>query len=207
MDTRGREDGVRSKRDQVTTCPTLETERLVLRPLSAGDVNALHSVSNEPLVRRYLWDDEPVSKAKIEDIVARSERMFSGESLGLFGVRLRDSEELVGFCGFLRLEGMEEPEIAYELSREVWGGGLATEAARECVRYAFEVAGIERVIAGTDAVNAASLRVMEKLGMKPIGNVNPRLPEDPYYALYRRDFFTPEAPTGATHKREKEQPS
>lgn len=207
MDTRGRKDRVRSKRDQVTTCPTLETERLVLRPLSAADVNALHSVSNEPLVRRYLWDDQPVSRARIEKLVAQSGRMFYEEGLGLFGVRLQGDDRLVGFCGFLRLEGMEEPEIAYELVPGLWGGGLATEAARECVRYAFEVVGLERVIAGTDAPNAASLRVMEKLGMEPVGSINPRLPDDPYYALYRKDFFATGASIGHAHEREKEQSS
>jgi RimJ/RimL family protein N-acetyltransferase len=47
------------------------------------------------------------------------------------------------------------------------------------VRYAFEEVGIERVIAGADAPNTASLRVMEKLGMKYVGNINARAPEEP----------------------------
>lgn len=169
--------------------PTLETERLLLRPLSEADVDALRRISNEPLVRRYLWDDEPVSRSKIEKLVAEGERMFSGEGLGLFGVRLRGGEELAGFCGFLRLEGMEEPEIAYELLPGLWGGGLATEGARACIRYAFEMVGLERVIAGADAPNTASLRVIEKLGMKSLGNINPGAPEEPYFALYREDFI------------------
>lgn len=46
-----------------------------------------------------------------------------------------------------------------------------------------------RVIAGADAPNAASLRVIEKLGMKPVGDLNPRVPDDPYHALYREDFL------------------
>jgi len=169
--------------------PALETERLSLRPLSQHDVDALHRISNEPLVRRYLWDDEPVSRAKIEDVVAQSGRMFSEEGLVLFGVRPRGSEELAGFCGFLRLAGKGEPELGYELTLGLWGRGLATEAARACLRHAFEVAGLERVIAGADAPNVASLRVIQKLGMEPIGNANPHAPDEPYYALYREKFF------------------
>ncbi|HSK99840.1 MAG TPA: GNAT family N-acetyltransferase [Rubrobacteraceae bacterium] len=169
--------------------PVLETERLVLRPLSAADAAALYRISNDPAVRRYLWDDRPVSRATIEEVVTQSARLFSEEGLGLFGIRLQDSEEVVGFCGFARLAGMEEVEIVYELDPELWGRGLATEAARACLGYAFGEVGLERIIAGTDRPNAASLRLIEKLGMRSIGNVNPRAPEDPYFALNRRDFL------------------
>lgn len=170
--------------------PTLETGRLVLRPLAETDVDELYRISNEPLVRRYLWDDEPVPRTKIEEVVTQSMRMFSEEGLGLFSINLRGGEELVGFCGFLRLEGMEEIELGHELAPELWGRGLATEAVRACLRYAFEEVDMRRVIAGADAPNAASLRVIEKLGMKPTGNINPRAPDTPYYVLYREDFST-----------------
>jgi RimJ/RimL family protein N-acetyltransferase len=115
--------------------------------------------------------------------------MFSEERIGVFGIRMRGREDLLGFCGFVRLEGMEEPELWYELTQKVWGRGIATEAARACVRYAFEEVGMERLIAGVDAPNRASLRVIEKLGMKDLGNINPSAPEEPYFALYREDFF------------------
>ena len=115
--------------------------------------------------------------------------MFSEEGIGLFGIRMRGGRDLLGFCGFVRPGGMEEPELCYELTPEVWGRGLATEASRACLRYAFGEAGFERVIAGSDAPNGASLRVIEKLGMKPAGNINPNAPDGPYHALYRKDFF------------------
>jgi RimJ/RimL family protein N-acetyltransferase len=97
--------------------PTLETERLVLRPLSGEDAHALRCISNEAAVRRYLRDGEPVEEATILDLISRSIRMFSEEGISLFGVRRHGSENLIGFCGFVRLEGMEEPELAYELTR------------------------------------------------------------------------------------------
>jgi RimJ/RimL family protein N-acetyltransferase len=171
-----------------SNAPTLETERLLLRPLAEADLKDLHRISNDPLVRRYLWDDVPVSKDMIERVLAQSARMFSEEGLGLFGVRLRGGEELLGFCGFARWEGVEEVELTYELLPELWGRGLATEAARACLRYAFEEVGLQHVIAGADAPNVASLRVIEKLGMKPLGNINPHAPDAPYYVLYREDF-------------------
>ena len=107
----------------------------------------------------------------------------------MFGVRMRPSEDLLGFCGFVRLAGREEPELWFELTQKVWGCGLATEAAWACVRYAFEEVGMERVVAGAAAPNTASLRVIEKLGMKYLGNINSGAPEEPYFALCREDFF------------------
>jgi [ribosomal protein S5]-alanine N-acetyltransferase len=169
--------------------PMLETERLVLRPLSADEADSLHRISNEPNVLLYLWDNELVSEATIKSLIAQSDRMFSKEKIGVFSIRMRGRDDLLGFCGFVRLGGMEESELWYELTQKVWGRGLATEAARACVRYAFEDVGMERVIAGADAPNTASLRVIEKLGMKYLDNISPSAPGEPYFVLYREDFF------------------
>ena len=119
--------------------------------------------------------------------------MFSEKGVGLFSVRIRGDEELIGFCGFVQLEGMEEMELSYGLTREVWGRGLATEASRVCLRFAFEEAGLERAIAGADASNGGSLRVIEKLGMRHVVRINPKVPAEPYQALYREAFFATSA--------------
>jgi len=177
-----------NRRTHAGDAPTLETDRLVLRPIAAQDADGLHRISNEPGVRRYLWDDGPVEKATIRDLISQSIQMFSEESIGLFGIRRRCSESLIGFCGFVRLAGMDEPELAYELTQRAWGKGLATEASLACLRHAFEDADPGRVIAGADAQNAASLRVIEKLGMRFLGNMNPNGPEEPYYGVYQEVF-------------------
>jgi RimJ/RimL family protein N-acetyltransferase len=178
-----------SRRASSGDAPLLETDRLVLHPLAADDAGALHRISNEPAVRRYLWDDEPVDEATIRDLISRSVRMYSEGGIGLFGVRMRGGDDLLGFCGFVRLESMQEPELAYEMTQAAWGAGLATEASVACIRHAFEEAGLERVVAGADAENAGSLRVIEKLGMGFLGNIHASAPDEPYYALYREGFL------------------
>ena len=170
--------------------PVIQTERLALRPLEETDADALRRISNEPDVRRYLWDDEPVPEAAILDVIAGSKRSFSESGVGFFGVRFRGSEVLLGFCGFGQTTGgPEETEIVYELSSRLWGRGLATEAARACLRYAFMRTNLKRVVAGADAPNVASLRVIEKLGMKPVGEIAPGQPGVPFFALSRDDFL------------------
>lgn len=164
--------------------PALETERLTLRPLSASDLDAVHRISNDPLVRRYLWDDQPVLKDAVEGVISRSLQCFAEEGCGLFGVRLRDGE-LIGYCGLLHVETTGRVELLYALMPKWWGKGLATEAALACLRFAFEEGGLERVVAGADPPNTASLRVIEKLGMSPIGEI---LPGVPYFELTREEF-------------------
>jgi ribosomal-protein-alanine N-acetyltransferase len=74
--------------------------------------------------------------------------------------------ELIGFCGLGFWRDGLEPEIGWWLARRHWGRGLATEAARCALRDALERVGLERIISVAEAGNAASRRIMEKLGLK-----------------------------------------
>ena len=176
--------------------PVIETERLVLRPVSSDDLAAAHRVFDDPAVRRYLWDDGPVSVEATASVLEASARDFSERGVGLFGVRLRGLEELVGLCGLRWEEGIGDMEIMYCLLPELWGRGLATEAAEACLRFAFEEAGPERVMAGADEPNTSSLRVIEKLGMRFVGRILPAAPEAPYFVLNRADFPRADAKGG-----------
>ena len=166
----------------------IETARLDLRPLGPDDLALMHRMWNDPLVGRYLCDGESVSVETAGAWLDRSARDFSERGLGLFGVRLRGERNLIGFCGFLPVEALGEQEVMYGLSPEWWGRGLATEAAEGCLRFAFEEAGLGRVLAGADEPNTASLRVIKKLGMKYVGKILPTAPEVPYFALTREEF-------------------
>ena len=172
----------------VPATPVLETERLTLRPISNDDLAATHRVFDDPAVRRYLWDDRPVSLEATASVVQASARDFSERGVGLFGVRLRGAEELVGLCGLRWEDGIGDMEIIYCLLPELWGRGLATEAAEACLRFAFEEVRLERVMAGADEPNAASLRIIEKLGMRFVGRILPAALEAPYFVFNRADF-------------------
>jgi [ribosomal protein S5]-alanine N-acetyltransferase len=100
----------------VRDAPELETSRLILRPLSGTDLDAAHHVSKDPLVRRHLWDDEPVAKAAVEGVISRSLKTFAEKGFGLFGMRLRAGDgELIGYCGLLHLGVTWRVELLYAL--------------------------------------------------------------------------------------------
>jgi RimJ/RimL family protein N-acetyltransferase len=144
----------------------LETERLRLRPLTPEDAEELYRLWTDPGVREHLWDGEVIPREQTEEAIRRSRELFETAGLGLWAVLPRDSEELAGFCGYWFFRDPPELELLYGIAAERWGAGLATEAARAMLRYGFEDLGFERIAASTDAANAASVRILEKLGMR-----------------------------------------
>lgn len=144
----------------------LATGRLRLRPLCHDDVEALHRLHNDPEVRRYLWDNQQISTEHVREIVDESQACFNDLGAGFFAIEMLDMPgELVGFCGYRRFEGSDQPELLYGILPEFWGQGLVTEAAKAVLRHGFEACGMERVIAATDTPNQASVRVLQRLGM------------------------------------------
>lgn len=144
----------------------LQTRRLVLRPIAHADVPALHHFWTDPDVRRYLWDNEIISVAKVEELVASSEAFFEAAHSGFFTIEMIDnSGVLVGFCGHRQFEDDASVELLYGILPGYWGEGLVTEAATEVLRHGFHDCGFERVIAATDTPNQKSVNVMQRLGM------------------------------------------
>ena len=91
---------------------------------------------------------------------------FDRHGFGFWGVRERGGEELIGFCGLRYVEPGADVEILYGIDPPLWGRGYATEAARALLAWAFRETGLTRILAGADAPNRASFRVLEKLGMR-----------------------------------------
>jgi ribosomal-protein-alanine N-acetyltransferase len=144
---------------------SFETERLRLRPLTPDDVDDLHRLWVEPGVRRYLWDDEVIPRERVAAIVEESVASFESRGYGLWAVSPLAGEALLGFCGFWLFHEPPRLELLYGVAPAHWNRGFATEAARAVMRYGFEELSFERVEASTDAANAASARVMERIGM------------------------------------------
>jgi ribosomal-protein-alanine N-acetyltransferase len=146
--------------------PTLTTERLLLRPLDDSDISDLHEFWNDPEVRRYLWEDQIMSRDAVAQIVADSVRRFQALGSGFFAIEIAAKPgSLVGFCGHREFEDGEQVELLFGIVPEFWGEGFVTEAAMEVLRHGFETCGIDRVIAATETPNQRSVRVLQRLGM------------------------------------------
>ena len=145
----------------------LETERLVLRPYEERDFEALHALYSQPEVARWLYYDAATpeeSRSRLERKVGMRE--LTEETGGIAAaVELRDGTyvgDVVLFYGSVEHRGLE---LGFSFDPSHQGHGYATEAARAVVDWAF-AAGFHRVFGRLEPRNAASARVLEKLGMR-----------------------------------------
>jgi ribosomal-protein-alanine N-acetyltransferase len=143
----------------------LATERLVLRPLAAGDADCLHALWTDAPVRRFLWDDRVIALEETRAIVDESDRLFRERRFGLWGVRERDGGDLVAVAGCWPFRTPPSLELLFAVAAPHWGRGIATEASRCVLGYGSRALGFRVVVASTDVANVASVRVLEKLGM------------------------------------------
>jgi RimJ/RimL family protein N-acetyltransferase len=151
----------------MTDSLVLETERLVLRPAAIDDLPAVEELWTDPDVRRFLFDDRIVSREEARGFLERSEASFRSDGYGIWLVHERGQEGLAGFSGLLwSTQGTEAaPNLIFGIRPALWNRGYAREAAARVLRYGFEVVELPRVFADVDEPNAASVRVLEKLGM------------------------------------------
>jgi len=140
----------------------IETARLCLRPYEVADAGALFGLWTDPIVRRYLFDDELVTREWVLEELERNARCFAENGFGQYAILL--GEDLIGFCGFRHFG--DDCQLLFGLDPRYHGRGLAAEAARAMIRHGFDVFGFDRITAAADAPNEASIRVMRRVGMR-----------------------------------------
>jgi RimJ/RimL family protein N-acetyltransferase len=144
----------------------LETERLVLRRFAESDLDLLVELDSDPEVMRHLTGRptkrERIAKKVLPAILAGYER-----GLGTFAAHAKPGLEFLGWLELRPDDGRPaQVELGYRLRKSAWGSGYATEGARALVEYAFTRTATTKIHAETMAVNSASRRVMEKVGLR-----------------------------------------
>ena len=180
---------------------TLTTPRLVLRSWQTTDLQPFAALNADPRVMQFMR--APLSRAESDAFVAGAAAALEKRGWGLWAVERRESGELLGCVG-LNVPSFEAPftpcvEIMWRLAAAHWGRGFATEAARECLRFAFGTLALGEVVAFTVPANLRSRALMERLGMRhdPADDFeHPRVPAGHpfrHHVLYRcaqRDFVS-----------------
>jgi [ribosomal protein S5]-alanine N-acetyltransferase len=155
--------------DPESTQHILETERLILRPISRDHIADYAALVADPDVMRYvgLVAGQVLDHAQAEDLVVGAAEAWLKRGYGRWSVYERDSGEFVGFTGFRCEQGI--PELICLLHKKFWGGGYATEASLTCLDYGFTALGFTEVCAYCRPTNDKARRLMERLGGEFIG--------------------------------------
>ncbi len=145
--------------------PTLETERLLLRPITLDDVDAIFRVMSDPQVIRYFGQLPMGSRTEAVQRVEGIQAAFQERRGTRWAITHRVTGEFLGSCGFWRLEYVHERgELGYELAPPWWGRGVMTGAVGAALTFGFVTMGLHSVEAQIHPANRGSRRVLEKLG-------------------------------------------
>ncbi|MCP3926826.1 MAG: GNAT family N-acetyltransferase [Desulfobacterales bacterium] len=185
----------------------IETKRLFLKPLSMNDIDSMViAIMSDKDVMKWLSNSNCVSTTEEQYNLALEylkgfTEPWNKLGFGVWGLFYKEtssksSYKFIGYCGFIpeKIPGTG-PEIAYGLKKVMWGKGLIHEALNACLTWLFNKHEVPSVYAVTDINNVASQRVMEKVGMKYIKDVD--LYDSvangegllPFYSIDRNIFF------------------
>jgi [ribosomal protein S5]-alanine N-acetyltransferase len=175
--------------------PTLQTARLLLRPFAETDSEAIYALQSNARVLRY-WDSPPwTDRARAQAFIAACWQMEQDGSGARFAIETLQTRAFVGWCSMFRWNPVYRSlGIGYCLGEPAWGNGYATEAVRAMLHWAYDALDLNRVEAELDTRNAASARVLEKLGFEREGLrredcvVAGEVSDSWIYGLLRRDW-------------------
>ena len=153
-----------------TAPPTLTTERLVLRKIGISDAEDMYAYSKNSEVTRYLlWEAHPDPIYTEQYIRYLQERYAAGDYYD-FAIECKETGKMIGTVGFTSFDlPNRSAEVGYVVSPAYQGKGYATEALQRLLSFGCCVCGLVRISAGCMKEKIASLRVMEKCGMKREG--------------------------------------
>jgi [ribosomal protein S5]-alanine N-acetyltransferase len=151
----------------------LETDRLLLREYVEEDAEAFFKLNTDPDVLRFVPDKpllnvEQARQILIDHPIADYRKYGFGRGACI----LKSTGEQIGFAGLKYLEELGEVDVAYRLMPSYWGQGLATEAALASVRFGFADLDLKRIIGLVMPENIASVRVLEKIGLRSVDGVS-----------------------------------
>jgi RimJ/RimL family protein N-acetyltransferase len=153
---------------RVNSQPQLTTERLLLRPWREEDREPFAALNADPAVMEHF--PSMLSRSQSDALAERIDSDLRRLGYGLWAVEVPGEASFIGFVGLQRTDDDlpfdQTTEVGWRLARSHWGRGLATEAARAALAFAFGELALGEIVAFTYAGNLRSRRVMERLGMR-----------------------------------------
>ena len=148
----------------------VETQRLWLRQWRADDVDPFRPITTDPQMMRYIRNGQLWTDDEIRFFIDREQKRQAAHGFSLWAMIHRETGELIGQAGLKHLGDTDMIEVGWWVAERHWGAGLATEAGRACLAAGFDRFGLGRIVAIAHPDNGASVRVMQKLGMRFVRN-------------------------------------
>lgn len=156
-----------------------ETQRLIIREFNLKDAQAVYLFNAPEEVNRFTGDAGMCNSIEDAEKIIRNIwlKEYQQFGYGRWAVVLKESDEVIGFCGFKNDSRIKAVDIGYRFHPEYWGKGYATESNLACIEYARQHMNLNHVLGDAVAENLGSINVLLKLGMS-------------YISQYQEDEFT-----------------
>lgn len=148
-----------------------ETERLILRELIESDKNGMFELDSNPEVHRYLGNNPVTDMDSIVEVIAFVRQQYADNGIGRWAVIDKETGDFMGWCGLKFVtetvnNHQNYHDLGYRFIQKYWGKGFATESAKAALHYGFETLGLKEIYAAADAENAASNKILTRLGFQ-----------------------------------------
>ena len=149
----------------------IETRRLIIREMQPTDDTGMFAMDTDPDVHRYLGGKPYTDIQQSRDTITYVQQQYADLGIGRWSVELKATGEFIGWTGFKRMVErvnghINHLDFGYRHARKFWRQGYGYEAARAALDYGIETLGFRDIFAMTDVENAASRRLLEKLGFQ-----------------------------------------
>lgn len=148
----------------------IETERLIIREAETTDCDGFFELDSNPKVHTYLGNQPIKTKEEASQMIAKLKNRYIENGIGRWVMIEKETNSFVGWTGFSIMKEninghINHHDLGYRLVEKHWGKGFATESAIASVKYGFEKLNLENIYAIAEVEHAASIHVLEKVGL------------------------------------------
>lgn len=172
---------------KVVMKPILETERLLLRELNPDDAGDFFNLNENPNVIKYTGDKAFQNIDEAREFLENYQN-YRLNGYGRWAVMSKENNEFVGWCGLKYNSSTDETDVGFRFFEHYWNKGFATESAGACIDYGFKNLNLNTVLGRAMQDNAASVKILEKLGMKYVRDFDFDGHKGVIYKIESRDF-------------------
>ncbi len=156
--------------------PKIETERLILRKITADDVNDIFEYASVPEVTTFvLWETHKSKQDSLDFIKVALEQFENNLSI-IWGIKIKSEKKLIGSIDLRDWNTIHKcGEVGYVISKKYWNKGYVSEAMKVVIKFGFKELHLNRIEAHCEEENIGSWKVMEKCGMKYEGTLREKV--------------------------------
>lgn len=147
-----------------------ETPRLLLRQFTEDDASLIYKLTCDPEILKYVHEQVLENEEQAKNIITNIILPQYKLNLDRWAVHTKHDYEFIGWCGLKYIPGDDIIDLGYRFLKSAWGNGYATEAAQYTLIYGLRDLKIKTITARAHIDNIASIKVLEKIGMKFIRN-------------------------------------